>query len=127
LHGLGRTVQISVNSTQAAQQLDALLWTFSQGSFIPHRIFDPSAPDRVLREVLIVAGETAVTGCDVLLADGPVSIDFMKHFRWVVHFVLLDDAERRQESRLLWQEAKGMGMKTEHIVRGATLRLPVPH
>jgi DNA polymerase-3 subunit chi len=39
------TVHIQTGSRQVAEQLDELLWTFRDGSFVPHQIADGSAAD----------------------------------------------------------------------------------
>lgn len=111
----GHKVQILVDSNVAAQNLDQLLWTFSQPSFIPHRIVSSAPPQPVMEPVVITVGERLLQDCPVLVCAAPVHLDFLRHFREVVHFVLLDDAERRQESRLLWQQAKDRGLPTRHI------------
>lgn len=120
----GKSVQVAAGSTTAAQQLNALLWTFSQGSFIPHRILDPSSPPPLPGEVTITPGESVAPGREVLVADGPVHLEFMRCFRWVVHFVLLDDPERLKESRRIWQEAKDLGISPHHVPYGSGPREP---
>jgi DNA polymerase IIIc chi subunit len=117
----GENVQVAADSTMAAQQLDAMLWTFSQGGFIPHRIHDASSSSPLPGEVMITTGETVVPACEVLVADGSMRLDFMKRFRWAIHFVLMDDTERRQESRLIWQEARDQGMTPRHVPYAARL------
>lgn len=43
---LDNTVHIHVRTREMAEQLDELLWTFRDGSFVPHQIADPaSAPE----------------------------------------------------------------------------------
>ena len=42
---LGHRVYIHVESAQQAQYLDDLLWSFRQGSFIPHGITPPQPGD----------------------------------------------------------------------------------
>jgi len=115
----GWRVQVAADSSMAAQQLNTMLWTFSDRSFVPHRIYDESGAPPLSGEAIITAGETIVADCEVLVADGPVQLDFMKHFTWVIHFVLMDDDERRQESRLMWQEAREQGVTTRHVPHGA--------
>lgn len=111
----GHKVQILVGSSVAAQNLDQLLWTFSQESFIPHRILSSSDSQCTVEPVVITIGETLLDGYPVLVCEGPVHLDFLQSYRQVVHFVLLDDAERRQESRLMWQHAKDHGLQLRHI------------
>ncbi len=42
----GLKVNIRTTNPDQSSQLDAMLWTFSQGSFIPHAIAGPDRPDR---------------------------------------------------------------------------------
>lgn len=109
-----KRVQIVVDSTPAAQFIDQLLWTFSQSSFLPHLIFGPGKEDPV-EPVLITIGEVPLAGIDALLCDAPVGFEFMAGFETVVHFVLRDDAEKRGESRLLWQKARDMNSNPVHV------------
>ncbi len=115
----GRRVQIVVDSTPAAQFIDQVLWTFSQPAFVPHAIFGPEEEGDRMEPVLIVVGEERIEGFDALVCDAPVSLDFMRLFEAAVHFVLRDDPERRQESRILWQKAKDSGLNPVHVAYAA--------
>ncbi|HQN18304.1 MAG TPA: DNA polymerase III subunit chi [Syntrophobacteraceae bacterium] len=111
----GKRVQVVASSSVAAQHLDQLMWTFAQGSFIPHRIGSSGQPGLAVEPVIITVGEAPVKGAAVVLSDGPLSLDFMQGFDTVVHFVLLDDAEKRLNSRSLWQAARERGIQVNHI------------
>ncbi len=111
----GRRIHVVAGSSLAAQRLDGLLWTFAQASFIPHRIGLPVQGDGVVEPVIITIGETPVAGAQVLVCDGPVRLEFMQHYDDAVQFVLMDDPERRQESRSLWQAARDKGIRTSHV------------
>ncbi len=112
----GKRVQIVADSFLAAQRLDHLLWTFAQASFIPHRI-GPSNQERgaVVEPVIITIGVIPVEGVTVLVCDGAVGLEFMERYEDVIHFVLLDDAEKRQESRSMWQVVRDKGIEVNHI------------
>ncbi|MHC1725437.1 MAG: DNA polymerase III subunit chi [Syntrophobacteraceae bacterium] len=110
-------VQILVDSTPDAQLLDGLLWAFSQGSFIPHAIWNPES-ELPVEPVLISIGERQFAGFDVVLCDSSASLEFMAKFETAVHFILRDDDGRRQESRLLWQKARGSGLNPVHVPYG---------
>ncbi len=111
----GGRVQIVVDSTSAAQFIDQMLWTFSQSSFVPHAVAGPERGDTPYEPVMIVIGEKRLEGFNALLCDASVSLDFMCRFETAIHFVLLDDAEKKQESRLLWQEARKLGIDPVHV------------
>jgi DNA polymerase III subunit chi len=120
----GVRTQVLAESTLTAQHLDQLLWTFSQPSFIPHRIvgsFDGTEP----REpVVITVGEIHLPGFPVLLCDAPAQVDFMERYELAVHFVVLGDEEQRQESRLLWQSGKDRGLKLRHVPFSKNMQPP---
>jgi DNA polymerase III subunit chi len=111
----GRRVQVLAGSAPAAQNLDQLLWTFAQGSFIPHRIVSSIPVGVPVEPVLITPGEIPLDGFAVLVCDGVASYDFLLRYQVAVHFVHLDDAEKRQDSRLLWQQLRDHGMQTIHV------------
>lgn len=129
----GKRVQLLVDSTLAAQHLDQMLWTFSQSSFIPHRILtsgDSSAGDE---SVVITVGEVQLPGWDVLICDNAAHLEFMAHYPVVLHFIVLEDQERRHESRMLWQRGRDLGIELQHIPHAANHpkfgwpRKPQPH
>jgi DNA polymerase-3 subunit chi len=109
-----KKVQIVVDSTSAAQYIDQLLWTFSQPSFIPHLIFR-SDKEALIEPVIITIGEIQIPEFTTVLCDSPVSFEFMGGFETGVHFILRDDPEKRQESRLLWQKARDLKMNPVHV------------
>jgi DNA polymerase III subunit chi len=111
----GKRVQIAASSSVAAQHLDHLLWTFAQASFIPHRIRSSPESGGGIERVIITIGEAPVNGATVLVSDGPVGLKLMQRYDYAVHFILLDDPERRQNSRSLWQAAREEGMQVNHI------------
>ena len=111
----GRRVQILAGSALAAQRLDHLLWTFAQASFIPHRIGPANQAGAAAEPVIITMGELTVEGASVLICDGPAGLEFMQRYNEVVHFVLLDDSEKRHESRSLWQAAREKGVRVSHV------------
>lgn len=117
-HEAGRKVQVMVDSTLAAQHLDQMLWTFAQESFIPHRVLTSKGLVDFMEPVVITVGEIVVQGFHALVCDGQTPLDFVAGYPEVVHFVLRDDPEKKQESRLLWQAAKDRGMELRHVPYG---------
>ena len=111
----GRRVQVCTSSSLAAQHLDHLLWTFAQGSFIPHRIGSSDQSAAPIEPVVITVEEAPVEGATVLVCDGQTGLEFMLSYERVVHFVLLDDPEKRQNSRSLWQKVRDRGIRANHV------------
>jgi DNA polymerase-3 subunit chi len=92
-------VFINATSDIDAQKLDELLWTFSQGSFIPHRIARDGA-DTVPAEPVIIGLNRSPLGerWDLMInlaADVP---EFFSRYRRVAE-VVDGNATRRAQSR----------------------------
>lgn len=49
----GHKVFIHADSARQAQELDTLLWTFREGSFLPHRVVNQARQDSVPPPILI--------------------------------------------------------------------------
>jgi DNA polymerase-3 subunit chi len=108
---LDRQVFIHSTSDDEARQLDELLWTFSQNSFIPHRVVreELSAPAR--EPVLIGLNPPPAPGrWEVLInlaADVP---DFFSRYERVAE-VVDANAERREQSRERYRFYRDRGYK----------------
>ncbi len=111
-----KRVQIFVDSMAAAQFIDQILWTYSQSSFIPHVIFSAGTGGKPPGEpVLITPGEFKLEGFETVICDSPADLLFMSKFETAVHFILRDDTERMQQSRVMWQRARESGLNPVHV------------
>lgn len=111
----GTRAQVMADSTVTAQHLDQLLWSFSQPSFIPHRVLGAWDGKEPREPVIISVGEIFVPGFPVLLCDAPAGLEFMARYELAVHFVTVEDEDQRQRSRDLWQAAKTRGIDLKHV------------
>lgn len=117
----GERVQIVTGSALSAQHLDQLLWTFSELSFVPHRVLSAGAVPDPFEPVVITLEPRRLEGFATLACDTAVALDFLMGFRQVLHFVVMDDPARRQASRLLYQQARATQMDLRHLVQTANL------
>jgi hypothetical protein len=46
-------------------------------------------------------------------------LEYMEHFPLAIHFIVMDDQEMKQTSRLLWQSAKDAGFRMQHVRQGS--------
>ena len=92
-------VFIHSTSGDEARQLDELLWTFSQGSFIPHRIVHGELDRPPLEPVLIGVNQTPSQGrWDVLINLAAEVPEFFSRYERVAE-VVDANAVRREQSR----------------------------
>ena len=82
---LGHRIYILTRDHEGAQRLDQLLWTFSQGSFIPHGL--GARPADIDMPVLIGREEPPAAHDDVLIQLTPQVPEFFSRFRRVAEVV----------------------------------------
>ncbi len=92
-------VYVNATSDAEAKQLDDLLWTFSQNSFIPHRIVREELAAAPLEPVLIGVNHPPGPGrWDVLVNLAGDVPEFFSRYERVAE-VVDANAERRERSR----------------------------
>lgn len=92
-------VFVNATSDDEARQLDELLWTFSQGSFIPHKIVREELAAEPLEPVLIGVNRAPGPGrWDVLINLAGEVPEFFSRYERVAE-VVDANAERRERSR----------------------------
>ena len=111
----GMRVFVAVADSRAAARLDDLLWTFQQGSFVPHAV-EGASPDDAAQPVLIGAGAAPESHRDVLIVlrdDVPPEYD---RFARVIEVVPADPAERSQaRARFRYYRDRGADPSTHEI------------
>jgi DNA polymerase-3 subunit chi len=96
-----RNQHVFIHSPSAAlaKKLDELLWTFSQSSFIPHRLIDPPPAEPPPEPVLIGVGQEPVSERWNLLINLCEDVpEFFSRYERVAE-VVDGDATRRAQSR----------------------------
>ena len=88
-YGLGHTVYIHTASPEQAQQLDELLWTFRQGSFVPHGLY-PDA-DQDIPPVLIGWEPEPLVNATLLINLSDEAPAFLERFERVAELVDQDE------------------------------------
>ena len=110
-------VFINSPSESEARKLDELLWTFLQGSFIPHRIVEKPLDEAPLEPVIIgLAQEPAGQRWDLLVnlaADVP---EFFSRYARVAEVVDADSARREQSrERYRFYRDRGYPLSTREV------------
>jgi DNA polymerase III subunit chi len=99
---------IEVSGEDRKRALDDLLWTYSNGSFLPHGVEDE--PDAAGQPVLIASGPANGNGAHVrFLVDGVRLDPGLSGYERII--VLFDDADETAKSaaREDWKLARAMG------------------
>ena len=112
---LDNSVHIHAGSRETAEQLDELLWTFRDGSFVPHDLLSPGSADR---------NSPVTIGCD---AGPPEARDllinlcddippFAEAFPRVAELVSSDDdCKRESRKRFVAYRDNGHTLETHNV------------
>lgn len=114
---LGHRIYIYAPDSGQAQHLDRLLWTFNQGSFIPHGL-SADTPDADI-PVLIGYDEPPATHEDVLIQLTPQVPEFFSRFQRVAEVVSGGEEEKaRARERFRFYRDRGYALQTHKISSG---------
>lgn len=108
---LNNTVHIRAADRRAAEQLDDLLWTFRDGSFVPHEI-SSNAEDKGESPVFIAYEADSQNNCDLLINLTDEVPQNIESFARVAEIVTSDD-NARQQSRKRFAAYRDQGHSLE--------------
>ncbi len=111
----GHKVHIHAPDETAASQLDKLLWTFKQGSFLAHERLS-GTPQEPLPAVLIGAGEPLASHHNVLINLDEAVPGFFSRFERVLEIVHGDTAARaKSRERFKFYRDRGYALETHKL------------
>lgn len=111
---LKRAVHIHTGSAAHSQQMDELLWTFRDGSFLPHAIYQPDQENTA--PVLISHHTEPQTSNDVLINLASEVPLFFSRFDRVAE-IIGTDAQQKQHGRQRFRfyRDRGYNLKSHHV------------
>ena len=112
---LGHRVYLLAPDKPAAQELDDLLWTFSQGSFVPHAVCGQDV-DADVHPVLIGHAEPPAALCDVLISLSPDVPAWFSRFTRVAELVgTTEDDKARGRDHYRFYRERGYPLETHNL------------
>jgi DNA polymerase III subunit chi len=113
-YGLGNRVYIHTQSTQQAQKVDELLWTFRDGSFVPHEQYQTNSACN--SPIQIGCHESPDTDCDVLINLADEVPLFFSRFLRVAELVGTEvDAKTQGRDRFRFYRDRGYPLQTHEL------------
>lgn len=111
----GHNVYLLAASPQQAEALDQMLWTFSQGSFVPHQLHTgKGVPEDV--PVLVGAQEAPPHLHDVLISLADEVPPFFSRFERVIEIVAGDENTRENaRQRFRFYRDRGYPLQTHEL------------
>ncbi|WP_127478029.1 DNA polymerase III subunit chi [Sulfurivermis fontis] len=115
----GHRVYIHTADEREAERLDELLWTFRQGSFVPHQKLEAGIPADTLTPIHIGWGGEPEVHDEVLInlaAEVPL---FFSRFQRVAEIVPADEQARQQgRARYKFYRDRGYPLETHTLAQG---------
>lgn len=110
-------VLINTGSEPESLKLDQLLWTFSQGSFLPHRLLRDSASAEDGEHVWIGSGEEPAAGrSDLLINLAPGVPEFFSSFERVAEIVSASEQNKAAgRDRFRYYRDRGYELQTHQV------------
>ncbi len=115
---MGHTLYLHTGSVQQAKQLDDLLWSFKQGSFLPHEI-EGSSQDEPPPILIGHSDETPGephSHCDVLINLAPAVPGFFSRFERVAELInQANDLKMQGRERFKFYRDRGYSLETHNL------------
>lgn len=113
---LGHAIYILAPDEASARVLDDLLWVFSPGSFVPHRLHLPEQTTSAQEPVLIGQHEPPESHHDVLISLWPQVPPFFSRFQRLLELVGDDDQEKvHSRERFRFYRDRGYPLETHPL------------
>lgn len=107
---LDNHVYIHTESPTQGRKLDELLWTFSQNSFVPHRLLEQGMRQSIEPVLIGCDTEPSRERCDLLLNLGEDVPDFFSRYARVAE-VVDADTRRRELGRQRYRYYRDRGYR----------------
>jgi len=112
----GHHVFIHTDDETQAKQLDDLLWTFRQGSFIPHAIIEAGAKPSPHDRVVIGHDHDPEFDHDVMINLASTIPDFFSRFERVAEIVSANEDQRNEaRERFKFYRDRGYELNTHEL------------
>ena len=110
---LGNNVQIRTNSEEETRQLDDLMWTYSDESFLPHARQDEKTDSADIPAPIILGHATNDTPCDLLINLASSSPEQIEQYPRIVE-ILNENETIKQLGRERYSKYKQSGCTVQH-------------
>jgi DNA polymerase-3 subunit chi len=116
----GKRVVIFCEDQEKAKELDLLLWTWKQSSFIPH-IYSATLETSFYEPILVTSQIGDSYNYNVLILSDTVTTETLNKFEIVIEFAEKYDLSRLNESRKRYKMYKSQDYQIETLQPGEFL------
>jgi DNA polymerase-3 subunit chi len=113
-YGLGNRIYIHTETAQQAKHMNELLWTFRDGSFVPHEPYQTGVTNE--SPIQIGHHESPETDCDVLInLASSVPLFFSRFLRVAELIAPNSDAKTQGRERFRFYRDRGYPLDTHDV------------
>ena len=99
-------IYIKTDTQKQAEELDKILWTFRQESYIPHTLVDQVSNNTQPVQIGWIDNEIEDAEAIINLSNGMP--DISKHLK-KIHEIIVNIDERKEKARERWKKYKSIG------------------
>ena len=99
-------IYIKTDTQKQAEELDKILWTFRQESYIPHTLVDQDSNNTQPVQIGWIDNEIEDAEAIINLSDGMP--DISNHLK-KIHEIIVNIDERKEKARERWKKYKSIG------------------
>lgn len=115
-----KRIAIFSNSEEECKKYDALLWTWKQQSFVPHKCLDVLS-DPHIEPIIITTNIESPADYDTVLLIDPLPVESVKKFSTAIDFAEKYDSQGIELSRQRYKQYKDLNLKIETLQPGEYL------
>lgn len=108
----GLRVAVRTSGPAETAELDELMWTFNDRSFVPHGVWPAEAEFAAATPVLIASGALPASHRDVLINLGAETPPDVAAFARICEIVA-DDEDAKRQARVRWRAYRDAGLAPE--------------
>lgn len=116
IYRMGKTVLVQTTDAEQARRLDDLMWTFDQGSFLPHRQAAEQSVSLAEPVVIGHGGAPCESGQNVLISLMDEAPQHYAEYERIADIVAADDDDKaRARERFRFYRSQGCELETHEI------------
>lgn len=113
------SVTVFAGETKLLTQLDDLLWTWKQESFVPHSLYQQNTA--VDTPVLLTAEKDHLPETDALILYDPLPPEYLYKYKLVIDFAEVYHSDKVKQSRIRFKNLRDSGRFDLHFTQLGTI------
>jgi len=100
-------ISVCIYSPENFTQIDHLLWTWKQESFIPHQIY--SNINKNLEPVIISNSQESLASSQAIILNNPLPSEYLLKYNLIIDFAEIYRSDKKEESRQRFKKLRDTG------------------